>query len=425
MKNKWISVLVVGLTLGTAWAVRGQFGHEQGAALAGGIGAMALVLVAKRNDWHSKMLTIALSSAVGWGAGGMISYGLVVGYGRSGNLPNALYGLLMLFVIGGLFGLLGGGLTGLSLEGSEKNRVRWGSLLAEMSAGGIIVYYFLVHQLEILMTPPRSEAWSVCLGAGLAMLWHMARNSYKSSLRVALTTALGTGFGFAFGNFIQILGNVLEVNFNMWNVMEYSIGFFGGISLTYSIFTSEWPEESLSPEPWENIAALILVFVFIPAVIFSQSMTYGTLLKRFENLADPECLSLVSSITGLFIFICIAVAGVFILKKNRHCFGRREILQLFAIVFAAYIMVSYIVTGAFAGKFHLNHHLYWVNFFIILILIHKQLPALYEYKKYDLNGRKLALYFAAIVVVITLLALIVINIHGEMSGAHNRFPSEY
>ena len=113
MEKKWISILVVGMALGTAWAVRGQFGHEQGAALAGAIGAMALILVSKREDWYPKILTVALSSAVGWGAGGMISYGLVVGYGRSDNFPNALYGLLMLFVIGGLFGLLGGGLSGL------------------------------------------------------------------------------------------------------------------------------------------------------------------------------------------------------------------------------------------------------------------------------------------------------------------------
>ena len=44
MKKQWISILIVGLTFGTAWAVRGQFGHEQGAAWAAGIGAISLVL---------------------------------------------------------------------------------------------------------------------------------------------------------------------------------------------------------------------------------------------------------------------------------------------------------------------------------------------------------------------------------------------
>lgn len=133
IKKQWISILIVGMTLGTAWAVRGQFGHEQGAAWAGATGALALVIVSKRPDWYAKMLTIALSSAVGWGAGGMISYGIVVGYGRSISYPNALYGLIMLFLIGGLFGLLGGGLTGLTLESFQAHKVKWGNLVAEMT----------------------------------------------------------------------------------------------------------------------------------------------------------------------------------------------------------------------------------------------------------------------------------------------------
>lgn len=95
------------MTLGTAWAIRGHFGHELGAAWAGGIGALALVLVSQRKNWHAKMLMIAFSSAIGWGSGGMISYGKVVAYGRSDDFLNAAYGLLMLFVIGSLFGLMG------------------------------------------------------------------------------------------------------------------------------------------------------------------------------------------------------------------------------------------------------------------------------------------------------------------------------
>ena len=105
-KSQLIGILIVGMTLGTAWAVRGQFGNEQGAAWAGAIGALALVLVSKRNDWYRKILSVAFVAAIGWGMTGMISYGRVVGYGRAGNFPNAFYGLLMLFVIGGLFGLL-------------------------------------------------------------------------------------------------------------------------------------------------------------------------------------------------------------------------------------------------------------------------------------------------------------------------------
>lgn len=60
---------------------------------------------------------------------------------------------------------MGGGLVGLTLDSSEQKRVNWGGLVAEMAAGGLITYSFLIDQIELLMTPPRSEAWAVCLGA--------------------------------------------------------------------------------------------------------------------------------------------------------------------------------------------------------------------------------------------------------------------
>ena len=117
----------------------------------------------------------------------------------------------MLFVIGALFGLLGGGLAGLVLESTEKNKVKWGQLVAEMASGGLISYFLLIEQIGFRMTPPRSEAWAVILGAGLAMLWYMARDNRNSSIRVAIFAAFGGGFGFSFGNFLHLLGNIMEI----------------------------------------------------------------------------------------------------------------------------------------------------------------------------------------------------------------------
>jgi uncharacterized integral membrane protein len=327
----------------------------------------------------------------------------------------------MLFLIGGLFGLLGGGLTGLTLESSEQKKVRWGSLIAEMVSGGIISYYLLVHQLGILMTPPRSEAWAVCLGAGLGMTWHISRNNFRSSLRVALITALGAGFGFAFGNFLQIVGNVLEIKFNMWNVMEYSIGFFGGSSLAYGVFSSVWPEESSAPARWENKTALLLVFVFIPFVIFSQSLGYNKLAEKFSNSAYPETAALLSSLTGILIFITVAVIACIRLNRAENRFERRDVMLLLMVYFAAYITVSYIVTGAFTGTFLLNHHLYWINYIIILLLAGRQFPAFSDNLFSGLNAKRWLLCLAGIIVIIILLSFITVNIHGEISGAHDRF----
>jgi hypothetical protein len=422
MKQQWINILIVGMTLGTAWAIRGQFGHEQGAAWAGGIGALALVLVSQRKDWYAKMLTIAFTAAVSWGASGMISYGQVVGYGRSDNFPNAFYGLLMLFVIGCLYGLLGGGMVGLSLQSSKENKVKWGALLTEMVAGAIVTYALLVDQLEILMTPPRQEAWAVCLGASLAMLWHMARNNYKSPVRVAFYSAIGAGFGFAFGNFLQTVGAVLEIQFNMWNVMEYSIGFFGGSGMAYGVFSSVWPEKSTAPERWENKAAFGFVFILVPFIVFIESMGYARLLDRIKAPVNPELVASLSSWTAFFVILAVSAIGYYLLVKAKDEFRRKDILLLFVVYLAAYTIISYIVSGAFAGVFLLNHHLYWVNLIAVLLLMRKRLPAFFDKLKGDTNDRKRwLLYFVALVVVIMILALISAGIHGEMSGAHDRF----
>jgi hypothetical protein len=421
-KNYWVGILVVAMTLGTAWAVRGQFGHEQGAAWAGGIGALALVLAAGRKDWYNKIFVIVFSSAVGWGVTGMISYGMVVGYGRSDNFPNAFYGLLMLFVIGGLFGLLGGGLTGLSLESSERKRVKWAGLLAEMVAGGLIVYGFLVMQLEVLMTPPRSEAWAICLGAGMAMIWYMARNGFRSSLRVAIFTALGAGFGFSFGNFLQIAGNVLEIKFNMWNVMEYSIGFFGGSALAYSVFSSMWPENVSTPKPWENRTALFSLFVFIPLIIFKESLQYNLLVERLGDVVKPESVARVSSVFVTTLMTVLFFIVWYRVEKKRFSFGRRYSRFVFIAYFVTYILLSFAVSGLFAGHIPLNHWLYLVNFVIVLFLLEKQYPVFFSNPVPEKNSKLFIGILVFILTVLVLLAFVSVNIHGEMNGAHDRFP---
>ena len=93
MKNRetFVSALIVAMALGTAWAVRGKFGHEQGAAWAGAIGAFSVVMVSRRADWYNNVFKIGFAAAVGWGLSGMMSYGQLVGYGKASDFLNAYY----------------------------------------------------------------------------------------------------------------------------------------------------------------------------------------------------------------------------------------------------------------------------------------------------------------------------------------------
>lgn len=408
------------MSFGTAWAVRGQFGHEQGAAWAAGIGGLALVLVSQRNDWYQRVLSVTLASAIGWGMGGMISYGQIVGYGRSDDFVNAAYGLLMLFVIGGLYGLIGGGLTGLTLESSGEKRVKWAQLMAEMVAGGLVAYGFLIMQLEILMTPPRSEAWAFCFGAGLALVWYLGRNGFKSSLKVAFITMIGGGFGFAFGNFLQIIGNLLEINFNMWNVMEYSIGFFGGTALAYSVFTSPWPENIENPKPWENRVSYIIALIFIPLVVFQQSMTIPDLTERLGNSGIDGNTALLSSVISGLLICLVILFYVVNFEKSKFRFTKKAVLFIYLTFITVYVAISFIVSGILAGKVPFNHILYVVNIVVVMFLLHfvqKSFAAELSQDIKIFHSRLLV----TILIFIVLLALLLVNIHGELGGFQTRF----
>ncbi|MBK6285344.1 MAG: hypothetical protein IPF54_24230 [Draconibacterium sp.] len=419
-RNQILSILIVAMSFGTAWAVRGQFGHEQGAAWAAGIGALALILVSERKDWYQRVLPVTLASAIGWGMGGMMSYGKIVGYGRSDDFVNAGYGLLMLFIIGGLYGLIGGGLTGLSLESTQEKKVKWAGLIAEMVAGGLIAYGFLIIQLEFFMTPPRSEAWAFCLGAGLALVWHMARNGYNSSLKVAFITMLGSGFGFAFGNFLQIVGNILEINFNMWNVMEYSIGLFGGAALAFSIFTTPWPQNVEPPKNWENRVSYITALMFFPALVFQQSMLFDMLAERLGGSGiGVEIATAATILSGLLICLMV-VFYVLKLEKSKFNITKKAVFLLYITFISVYVAISFIVSGVLGGVIPSNHILYLLNIAVLLILLRKNQSPFSDTITSALT-KKHVIFLVSIVVLILLLAFILSNIHGELGGAQIRF----
>lgn len=422
ISNQISGILIVAMSLATAWAIRGQFGHEQGAAWAGAVGGLALVLVSKRKDWYDKMVLVALASAVGWGAGGMISYGMVVGYGRADNFINVFYGLGMLFVIGALFGLLGGGLVGMVLDSTEKKKVKWGALISEMVAGGLISYFFLIEQIGFKMTPPRSEAWAFILGTGLAMLWHMARENRNSPLRTAIFSAFGGGFGFAFGNFLHVIGNTMEIPFNMWNVMEYSIGFFGGSGMAYGVFSTKWPIDEPKIKNWTNRVALFILAVFIPLIVYRESLAYEHLVKRLGAIVSIESLAFTST---TFVAILLVLVAVFLFWKLSNGRYKKNEVALFLFVYlSTYAILSYVVTGIFAGKMDLNHHLYVVNIVIIFAIFKKGRMVGSESVSEAINIKKWTIFFVAIIVFIAILSLFAANFHEGLPGGHNRFSME-
>lgn len=415
------SLLISGIALGTAWAVRGQFGHEHGAAWAGGIGCLTVLLLSGRADWLKSAFSATLAGALGWGLGGLMSYGKVVGYCRGTDFGNVYYGFLMLFVIGGLYGFLGGGLFGISLSNPKgKKSIAWHRLMTEMTIGGIIVYFFTIQQFGWLMTPPRSEMWAACLGMAAAITWYMIRQEMYSALKVAIITGFGAGFGFAFGNFLQVLGSVSKLSFNFWNVMEYTLGFSGGISMAYAVFTSEW-EEKRSPSPGSWVLPVIVLLLVIPAIMWQQNTGIEKMHEHLSGLSAgiPRFVSAVSAIGPYCLFLAASAYWVSRLSSKK-VFDRREVFSFYRVLLGVYILMSLLVTGSFISTQRIEQYLYLVNFAVILYFLPRLEPAFKTGER--VSWKSYALNLVWFLLFVALLAVVAGNSHSEdLKGANYRF----
>lgn len=418
MKN--LSVLISGIAMGTAWAVRGQFGHEHGAAWAGAIGCMTIVLLSGRKDWYKNAFNIVLAGGLGWGLGGMMSYGKVIGYCKSTDFGNVYYGLLMLAIIGALYGFVGGALFGVSISKEKSNKtVAWHQVIVEMTIGGILGYFFVIEQFGFYMTPPRSELWAGCFGMALALAWYMLRNEMYSALRVAFFSAFGAGFGFAFGNFLQVLGNVYEVKFNMWNVMEYTLGFCGGTAMSYAVFTSKWEEKE---EPSKNswVLPAVVMLIIIPSIMWQQNTGFEKMGTRIMAISSDLPQSLPYLVKYVPHVLILLVAFYWLRRlSTRSELTFKELLSFYTWFFGLYILLSIIITGAFFSTHRIEQYLYIVNFAAVLYFIPRLKP---DFNPLQIKWGGYGINLIWVVIIVAVLAFVAVNMHDiDLPGTNYRF----
>lgn len=119
---RWGSLLLVGLSLSIGWGIRGNFGHQYGAAFAGSLAAIAVAVLSGREDWRQRIPYFAFFGALGWGFGATQSYMEVLSFTESGHAPSQWYGYTALFLIGFLWAGLGGAGTAFAATAS-KNKI--------------------------------------------------------------------------------------------------------------------------------------------------------------------------------------------------------------------------------------------------------------------------------------------------------------
>ena len=116
----------------------------------------------------------------------------------------------------------------------------------------------------------------------------------------------------------------------MWNVMEYSIGFFGGSGMAYGVFSSKWPIDVTKVKNWTNRAALFIFVVFIPLIVYRESLSYEHLMKRLGDIAFLESVALISSIFVVILLVLVAVLLMWKLSDGRY---KKKDITVFLFVY--------------------------------------------------------------------------------------------
>ncbi len=117
----WRPILFGALAGGMGWGIRGQYGHETGAMLAGLLVSLTLVLLCcPQLNGREAMRAVAWAT-VAIGFGGSMTYGQTVGLTHDrelvGNTQALLWGMLGLSIKGGLWIGFSGVFLGMGLGG--------------------------------------------------------------------------------------------------------------------------------------------------------------------------------------------------------------------------------------------------------------------------------------------------------------------
>ena len=162
------------------------------------------------------------------------------------------------------------------------------------------------------------------------------------------------------------------------------------------------------------------MFLLIPYMVFSNS----NLIQVFFNTPNAESLpaaSLVGSSIAVLILFALALLGWTKTIQSNGEISRNSILQLFLGYWATYIFLSYGLTGGFRGNFMLNHHLYVLNFIIVILLLRQNSPSFLEIPTANVDSKNWLKYTLCILAVLVLLAFVLIHLHGDIGGKNARF----
>lgn len=276
------------------WGIRGQYGHETGAMIAGLLIALVLVL-----QFSPQAKALHAVRTVAWctlamGIGGSMTYGQTIGLTQDtpliGNWSALTWGMIGLAMKGGLWIGLAGAFLGMGLSGKRYGAVEVALLLIAMlsaSAVGIWVFndpfdpahrrlpsiYFSAdwRWLPDAELKPRREVWGGLLLAWCTVVAYLRWIRHDLlGCHMAAWGLVGGALGFPLGQSIQAMaawnrewlqtgwfGTIYPL-INWWNFMETIFGAVLGAALGLGLWRNQHRIglPAASPQPRDISASL-------------------------------------------------------------------------------------------------------------------------------------------------------------------------
>ena len=337
-------ILLSAMAGGMGWGIRGQYGHETGAMIAGAL--VGLVLTFFFCPLASSLFTaraVALMT-VAIGFGGSMTYGQTVGLTHDapliGNSDALTWGLVGLFIKGGIWIAFAGAFLGIGLS-----RVQYKS--SEIATLLVAMVFLLFLGLSLINSPfdpankdlpnvyfsdqwfwepdaeltPRPERWGGLLFALVGVILYVSlikRDQLAQML--AVFGFLAGGFGFSIGQSVQAYhawhpevfesglfaeGALAQIvsNFNWWNMMETTFGAVFGAILAFGLWLNrgliktdadEEPVEMSSGNEW------LLIVVHVAAIIAWNFMSYRALDQFADHAITMGLIPIIGIVSGRF-----------------------------------------------------------------------------------------------------------------------------
>jgi hypothetical protein len=271
------------------WGIRGQYGHETGAMIAGVLVSLVIVALLRPHAPTSWALRAIAFGAVGIGFGGAMTYGQTIGLTQDatlvGNWAALRWGLLGLSIKGALWIGWFGACLGMAL-GGIRYRTREIFLLMLALVGIALLGIWLFNepydptqrllprlyfsatwgwQPDVVNLQPRREVWGglvLSLMTVCAYAW-LARGD-RLAPRLVGWGLLGGALGFPLGQCLQAfhawnpdvfargIWPALDPHVNWWNTMETTFGAVMGVAVSYGT----WLHRDLVAMPSETEATV-------------------------------------------------------------------------------------------------------------------------------------------------------------------------